>query len=139
MKAYFIITETNRQRIIDALRMAQVGDAVKIGEATRTLEQNALQWVYLAALSKQLEWPVMVNGQWSKQLMSEDDWKDFLTGAFEGEAKRMAMGIDNTGLVMLGARTSKYGKKKFSEYIEFLKAFCAQHNVSTADESREAA
>lgn len=42
MKAYFVITETNRQRIIDALRSADVGDAVKIGEATRTLSQNSL-------------------------------------------------------------------------------------------------
>jgi len=32
-------------------------------------------------------------------------------------------------MVLLGARTHKFGKKKFSRWIEFLKAASAQHGV----------
>ena len=33
------------------------------------------------------------------------------------------------GVVMLGKRTSKFGKKKFSEWIEFLHAEAAEQGV----------
>jgi len=94
-------------------------------DPSRTLEQNAMQWPYLAAFSQQLLWPV--NGVMSK--MSEEDWKDTLTAAFEKETNlRLAAGLDG-GVVMLGRRTSKFGKKKFSEWIDFLQAVAALKGV----------
>ena len=97
---------------------------VTLSELTRTLEQNAAQWPYLEAFSKQLEWPV--NGRMVK--MEPDEWKDVLTAAFQNETARLAMGLDG-GVVMLGLRTSKMGKKRFSEWLEFLKATAVARGV----------
>jgi len=61
--------------------------------------------------------------------LTKDEWKDILTCAFEEEVKpRVAMGFDG-GMVMLGRRTSQYGKKKFSEWYEWLMAAAALKGV----------
>ena len=101
------------------------GYHVTFSEPTRTLEQNAAQYPYLEGLSRGKLWPV--NGEKCK--LSRDEWKDLLTAAFEKETNpRIAAGIDG-GIVMLGRKTSKYSKKKFSEWLEFLIATCAIWNI----------
>lgn len=126
-KRYFILSHAvARQNAIKAVSEAPEGFAVTIKEADRTLEQNAAQWPILQAFSQQLEWPV--NGQMVK--MSDEEWKDVLTAAFEGETNpKLAMGL-NGGVVMLGKRTSKFGKKRFSEWLEFLHAVAADRGVT---------
>ena len=87
-------------------------------EQPRTEAQNRFQWQILNAWAQQKEWPV--NGVMTR--ISADDYKDILTAAFEGETMpRVAQGM-NGGIVMLGRRTSKYGKKRFSEWAEWLTA-----------------
>lgn len=91
----------------------------------RTLDQNAAQWPILEAWSKQKIW--VVNG--SKTRMSAEEWKDVLTAAFEGETSpRLAMGL-NGGVVMLGRRTSKYNKARFSEWLDWLNAASVEMGV----------
>ena len=52
--------------------------------------------------------------------LTKEEWKDVLTCAFEGEVyPRLAAGFDG-GVVMLGKRTSKFGKKRFAEWVEWL-------------------
>jgi hypothetical protein len=101
------------------------GWAVVVKEPTRSLEQNAAQWPILEAFSQQLQWPV--NGQ--MVTMTADEWKDVLTAAFERESVRLAMAFDGPGVVMLGQRTSQYGKRKFSDWLEFLHAAAAARGV----------
>lgn len=91
---------------------------------TRTQAQNRLMWPLLTCFAKQLQWPI--NGQ--MVYMTPDDWKDVLTAAFKGESVRVAMGLDG-GVVMLGQRTSKFSKKEFGEWIEFLYATAALRGV----------
>ncbi len=93
-------------------------------DESRNLEQNAAQWPILEAFSKQLEWPV--NGQMVR--MTPEEWKDVLTAAFNNETARLAMGL-NGGVVMLGARTSKFGKRKFSEWLDYLGAVAIERGV----------
>lgn len=127
MKRYFVLSHAvARQNAAQAVLDAPEGYAVTIKEADRTLEQNAAQWPILEAFSQQLEWPV--NGQMVK--MSDEEWKDVLTAAFEGETNpKLAMGL-NGGVVMLGKRTSKFVKKRFSEWLEFLHAVAADRGVT---------
>ena len=90
----------------------------RIQEQLRTEAQNRFQWPILNAWAKQKEWPI--NGVMTR--ISADDYKDILTAAFEGETMpRVAMGYSG-GIVMLGRRTSKYGKKRFSEWADWLVA-----------------
>jgi hypothetical protein len=126
MKQLFIMAhDTARANAVEAVRNAPAGYRVEIKPANRSLDQNAAQWPILSAFSKQMLWPV--NGQMVK--LTPDEWKDILTCAFEGDTNpRLAMGL-NGGVVMLGKRTSKFSKAKFSEYLEFLHAVAADRGV----------
>ena len=108
---------------------APSGWVVKVAAPTRNLGQNAAQWPYLDAFSKQLPWPV--NG--AMVFMEPAEWKEVLTAAFNGETVRLAMGL-NGGFVMLGVSTSKMSKPVFSEWLEFLIATAAMRNVVVYEE-----
>ena len=126
MSRTFILSHQTARRLCAEYAMqAPDGSAVRFGDATRSLEQNAAQWPILEAFSQQLQWPV--NGQ--MVTMTADEWKDVLTAAFERESVRLAMSFDGPGVVMLGQRTSQYGKRKFSDWLEFLHASAAARGV----------
>lgn len=100
---------------------------VTVSEPKRTLDANAAMWATLTDISKQVDWPHTVAGQWQIGKMNTEAWKAVLTAAFEQETT-MAQGVAG-GIVMLGARTSKYGKRKMGEFIEYLHAFGAERGV----------
>lgn len=94
-------------------------------EERRNSSQNAAQWPILTAWSKQRQWPVNGVLTW----LSPEEFKDILTAAFEGETNpRIAQGL-NGGIVMLGQRTSRYGKKRFSEWLDYLNAISAEQGI----------
>lgn len=114
-----------RRNCLEAIRTAPEGWAVTIQEPTRNLEQNAAMWALLQCWAVQKEWPV--NGQLVK--LTKEEWKDILTASFDREEVRIAQGLDG-GMVLLGHRTSQFGKRKFSAWLEFLHAASAQHGVT---------
>ena len=92
-------------------------------EERRNAGQNAAQWPILQAWAKQKQWPINGTLCW----LTDEEWKDVLTAAFEGETSpRISPGLGG-GMVMLGRRTSRYGKKRFSEWLEWLNA--ASHHT----------
>ena len=124
-KQVFILAhELARQRAVEAAKSAPSGYSVTIAEPTRSLEANAAQWPILQAFADQLEWPV--NGRMEK--LTPEEFKDILTAAFRRETVRVAMGLDG-GMVMLGQRTSKFSKREFSDWLEFLHATAAARGV----------
>ena len=123
MKATFnLVHDLARQRALDAVRNAPEGFCVTVAEPSRTLEQNAAQWPYLAGFAAQKQ--LCING--SMHWVTDEDWKDVLTAVYGGEL-RMAM-FDGK-VIMLPQRTSKMGKKVFSDWMEFLIAMAAQSGV----------
>ena len=134
-KRIFILAHKEaRIRAVACVAEAPDGYVVTVREPTRSLDQNAVQWPYLEAFSKQLKWPV--NGTLVE--LSPDEFKDILTAAFEGERVRLAQGL-NGGVVMLGMRTSKMSKARFSEWLEFLMATAADRGVVLSRDEQEAA
>lgn len=124
-KRTFVLSHSEaRARAQEAVRTADDGFVVTISEPTRSLEANAAMWPILQAFSDQLDWPV--NGIMTK--LTPDEFKDILTAAFHRETARLAMGLDG-GVVMLGLRTSKMGKREFSEFLEFLHATAVARGV----------
>ena len=120
-----------RRRAMACVADAPEGYVVTVQEPTRSTDQNSAQWPILEAFAEQLQWPV--NG--AMVSLSAEEWKDVLTSAFQGETVRLAMGL-NGGVVMLGLRTSQMGKRRFSEWLEFLHATAALRGVIVyADES----
>jgi len=91
---------------------------VRINEPTRNLEQNALLWAILSEVSKKVDW-------YGKKLSTEE-WKDVFTAALK--KSKVVPGLDG-GFVVIGQRTSHMSKGEFSELIELIQAFCAEHNV----------
>lgn len=124
MKRTFVLNPQSRPRAVQAIEEAKEGDVVTLGEPTRNLEQNAAQWPILQAFADQIQWPINGRMEW----LTPDEWKDVLTAAFKRETVRVAMGLDG-GMVMLGARTSKFAKKEFGEWLEFLHATAADREV----------
>lgn len=125
-----LINEDVRARAVQAVREAPSGWTVTIAEPTRSLDANAAMWPILEAFAQQLEWPV--NGRMT--LMDADSWKDILSAAFRKQTPRVAMGLDG-GVVMLGQRTSKFSKKEFSEFLEFLHSVAADRGVVVYEEA----
>lgn len=121
-KTFILAHDVSRQRAIQAVKEAPQGYAVSVGEPTRSLDQNAAQWPYLAGFAAQI--PLCING--SMQWVTGDDWKDVLTGCYRGETRMAAF---DGKVIMLPQRTSKMGKKVFSDWMEFLVAMAAQSGV----------
>ena len=111
-----------RQRFCAAVMAAPDGYVGTIGPATRTSDQNAAQWPYLAGFAAQKQ--LCINGvmQW----VTDDDWKDVLTGCWNGE---MRMAAFDGKVIMLPQRTSRMVKPVFSEWMEYLVAMAAQYGV----------
>lgn len=125
MKRIFkLVHTTAREGAVQAVKEAPEGYIVKVEEPSRTLDQNAAQWPILQAFANQLQWPI--NGQMMS--ITDEDWKDILTCAFRNESPRVAMGLDG-GMVLLGQRTSKFGKREFSDWMEFLWATANERGV----------
>lgn len=128
---YFVLAhDLARRRAVAAVSEAPEGYAIRIEEPRRNSDQNALLWVLLQAFADQLQWPV--NG--AMTTLAAEDWKHILSAAFRRETARVAMGL-NGGMVMLGMRTSKMGKREFAEFIEFIQSVAADRGVELEKES----
>lgn len=123
MKATFVLVHPEaRRRAAQAVQDAQDGYMVQISEPTRSGEQNNAQWPYLEGFARQKE--ICINGAMVKA--TADDWKGVLTGCWNGE---MRMAAFDGKVIMLPQRTSKMGKRVFSEWMEYLVAMAAQSGV----------
>src|SRR5574337_619315 len=117
-RVYRLVHATARHRAIQDVQQADEGWVVTVSPPTRSLEQNAVLWKILSAVSKQVDW-------YGNKLTPEE-WKDVFTAALRKE--KVVPGI-NGGFVVLGQRTSKMSKKEFSELLELSMAFAVENGV----------
>lgn len=118
-KQFFrLVHDMARQRAIQAIKDAPFGFVVQIKEETRSLDQNAKLWPMLQDISRQVEW--------YGQRLTDEEWKDVFTAALKKQ--KVVPGLDG-GFVVCGQRTSKMGKKEFSDLIELMYAFGAERGV----------
>lgn len=120
---YRLVHAEARRRAAQACQDAPEGYIVTVSEPTRTLDQNAAQWPYLEGFSQQKQ--ACINGEMVRA--TPDDWKDILTGCYFGETR---MAVFDGRVIMLPQHTSKFGKKVFGEWMEFLIAMAAQSGVT---------
>lgn len=105
---------------------------VRLSDIRRTLDQNAAMWPALTDFANQVEWEI----DGVVQKLAPEDWKDLLTAAFFLEI-RTAPALHGGGRVMLGHRTSKFGRKEMGEFLEFLHAEGAERGVRWSAPARE--
>lgn len=108
---------------------------LSLGRQRRTLDQNAKLWPMLQDVARHVEW--------YGQRLSKEDWKEMFTASLRKQ--RAVPGIDG-GFVILGTSTRRMNKQEFSELIELIYAFGAEHDVvwsepakKVYDENRRAA
>ena len=109
---------------------------VEVREPRRTLDANACMWATLTDIANQREWAhTNAAGEWVAGKISREAWKAIYTAAFEQET-RMVAGLEG-GVVMLGARTREYSKRKMGELIEFVHADAVQAGVKFSVRARD--
>lgn len=91
----------------------------------RSLEQNALMWVLLTAISEQIDW--------FGERLTPEEWKDLLTAFVRKQ--RVVPGIDG-GMVLLGSRTSKMTKAEMTELIDAINWFMDEKGVVVDEHKR---
>lgn len=108
----------------------------------RTIDQNKAQWPILSAIAAQRPWPI--DGE--LMLIDAESWKDILTAAYTKERIKLAKSFElgkpgnkGDGVVMIGKRTSKFSRKQFPEWLEFLNCAAAELGVKVPVSKREAA
>lgn len=125
--SFVLAHDVARERALQAVQAAPMGFSVRVAEPTRSVEQNAALWPLLDAFSVQKQWPV--NG--ALMTLSAEEWKDLLSASFAQEQMRMSPLVGGPGMVMLGLRTSGMGKKRFSEFLEFIHSMAVELGVDT--------
>ncbi len=123
MKRFRLINQAVRDNACYEIQACPDGMVVEIKKETRNLNQNAAFWAMLGDISKQVKWPI--DGELRK--ITPEDWKSIFSAALK-QTSRMAKGIDG-GVVMLGCSTSKLSASEFSDLIELVNAFGAEHGV----------
>ena len=99
---------------------------LELREETRTLAQNRRQWAILTDLSQQVTF--------FGQKYCQEDWKDIITASLAGEL-RMAPTLDGKRMVILGLSTSRFSKKKHSEFTALAMAFGDKSGVQWSPQS----
>jgi len=119
MTAVFILAHDEaRKRAADAVLRAPMGYAVRVGEANRNLEQNALLHALLSDIAESREW---AGRKWDV-----DTWKRLLTGAWmrtRNESPAMLPALDGHGVEVIYQRTSTLTKKECGELMDYIEAW----------------
>ena len=125
-KIFRFVHNEARRRAAEYCMIAPEGSIAEFKDATRTLDQNAKMWPMLEDISKQVEW--------YKNWLTRDEWKDFFSAIILKQ--KVVPNMDSTGFIAVGGRTSKMGKRMFSEMIELMYAFGADHDVVWSENSK---
>lgn len=109
------------KRLIDA---APEGAVMNIRPATRSAEQNAKLWAMLSDVSR---------AKPEGRELTPEVWKVLFMAAL-GHAVRFEVGLDGSGVVPIGFRSSRLNKAQMSDLIEMIYEYGARHGVQWTEE-----
>ncbi len=118
-----LTSPTKRQLAASWCLNAPAETVVEFRESKRTDAQNRHLWPLLTTLARKMEWP-----KGSGMKLSADDWKLLMMAGLNQEM-RLVPNISMSGYVNLGSSSSKLTKDEFSQLIELIYAFAAQHEI----------
>lgn len=118
-----LVGPEQRQRAYQALLRAPADYVVTIREPNRTLDQNAKMHAMLSDVAK---------AKPQGRDLSPDVWKSlFMHDA--GFKCTFEHSLDGTGVVPLGFKSSHLKKAEFSDLIEAIYAYGAEHGVTWSE------
>lgn len=115
-----LFSKSERERARKWVMQAPTGTRVTFRESKRTHDQNSRLWSCLTEISLQLVW--------HGQKLTPDDWKTVFMAALNKEM-RLVPNIDGNGFVNLGRSSSNLTKAEFSNLLELINAFAANHGI----------
>lgn len=119
----YIITlakESDKQRAIKWIAQAKPATRLEFKPPKRSLPQNDKLWSMLTEIARTLDW--------HGQKLSTLDWKLLFMDALKQEL-RIAPNLAGTGFVNLGRSSSKLSTQEFSDLLELVTMFGANHGV----------
>lgn len=114
------VARANAHRLIDSAPDRAV---LNIREASRTNDQNAKLWAMLSDIAR---------AKPDGRVLSTENWKALFMNA-AGFACTFEPSLDGKGVVPLGFKSSRLNKAEFSDLIEAIYAFGAEHGVEWTD------
>lgn len=109
---------------------APPGTRITFAASKRSTDQNSKLWACLTDVAEQVEWHGLK--------LTPNDWKTIFMDGLNREL-RMVPSIDGKGFVNLGRSSSKLSKQEFSDLIELIHMFGANHGVKFHDDAERAA
>ena len=122
---YPVTSEAQRETALSAIKRAPLGFSVTCKRGKRSVPQNDRMWAMLTVLSQELVW--------HGQRLSPEDWKLVMLDGLTAEM-RLVPNINGNGFVPLGRSSSKLTKPEFTELMDLIEAFAAQHGVDLGKE-----
>lgn len=120
-----LISETDKRKVNGWVAKAPPGTMIAFKKHdARSIEQNALLWSWLTAISEQLPW--------HGEKLTPNDYKDILTAGLR--QAHVVPGINEGTYVPLGLRTSSMSRGEMTALLELIAAFAAEHGVKLQDE-----
>ena len=112
-----------RQRCHALIDAAPEGAVVNIRAATRTGEQNARLWAMLSDVAR---------AKPEGRVLPTEIWKCVFMASV-GHQYRFEPSLDGKGVVPIGFKSSRLNKGEFSDLIEAIYAYGAEHGVVWTD------
>jgi hypothetical protein len=119
-----LMNDRMRERAIDLVRRAPSGSRVQFMGPKRSSDQNAKMWCMLSEIAAQVRWHGV--------RLTADDFKLVFLDALKRE-NRLVPNIDGNGFVNLGRSSSDLDKAEFSDLIELIYKFGAEHGVEFSE------
>lgn len=124
--ALILTSKEVRARAAHWVRIAPPNTRFELKEPKRSIPQNDRMWATLTEIARQVPWYGV--------RLSANDWKLIFLDALKAEL-RLVPNLNGNGFVNLGRSSSDLAKSEFSDLLELINAFCAQHGVQLQDEA----
>lgn len=125
-QTFILIHDTARQRALEAVKQAQEGFVVTVGERTRNLEQSARFHAICGDFAKS-------GIKWAGKERSAGEWKILLISGHSvatGQGAEIIPGLENE-FVNIRESSARMGKARASSLIEYSEAMLADKSQSS--------
>ena len=123
--AITLYSEANRKKAAHWCMEGPAGSVVTFNGPKRSIPQNARLH---AVLTHFLQF------EWYGQKYDVDAWKLFFLEALKGHQAQFMPSM-NGGVIPIGRHTSKLSKELFSDLMEMISAFAAEHNINIGEDN----
>ena len=123
----FTLRAENRETVQAMIDNAPDGHVVNIAEPIRTKDQNSKMWAMLSDVSR----AAPEGRKWTAEA-----WKCAFMHSL-GHQFQFAEGLDNSGPIPIGFRTSKLGVKQMIDLITVIYEYGGRHGVAWSEPAPE--